>query len=300
VIRPPSGEQFEIHHGDQRAVVVEVGAALREYQAGERPLLDGFALEEAADGSRGQALIPWPNRIRDGRYEWEGEAQQLDLTEVARGNAIHGLVRWHNWSLMDRSADRVALGLRLHPMPGYPFLLDLEIAYRLSDAGLEVRTRAENIGPRPCPYGVGFHPYLTVGEVLDDTALRVPAGRRLISDERGIPTSSEAVAGGRHDFRNARAIGDLRLDDCFCDLARDGDGRARVTIEQDGRRVTLWLGEAYEYVMLYSGDTLAPRRRRRSIAVEPMTCPPNAFVSGDGLVRLEPGGVNVAMWGIEP
>jgi aldose 1-epimerase len=296
---PPSGEQFELRHGDQRAVVVEAGATLREYRRGADEVIDGFALDAHADGGHGQALIPWPNRVADGRYEWDGETHQLDITEMPRRNAIHGLVRWRSWQLVEREDDRVVLGTRLLAAPGYPFTLALEIGYRLTDAGLEVTASAENLGGSACPYGAGFHPYLTLGGRVDDALLRVPAARRLLADERGIPVGAEPVAGGAYDFGQPRAIGALALDDCFCELARDGDGRARVTIAADRRRATLWLGAACGFVMLYSGDTLAPARRRRGLAVEPMTCAPNAFISGDGLVRLEPGGMHIATWGIE-
>jgi aldose 1-epimerase len=297
---PPSGEQHELRHGDQRAVVVEVGGGLREYRTGGRELIDGFSLDTHADGARGQALVPWPNRIRDGRYEWEGEAQQLDISEVARANAIHGLVRWRSWQLVDRAEDRVTLAVTIFPMPGYPFTLRVEVAYRLGARGLEVTTRAENLGARACPYGAGFHPYLTLGGLLDDALLQLPAKRRLRLDERAIPAGSEPVAGTRFDFREPRRIGELAIDDCFCELERERDGRARVTLADAHRRVSLWLGEAYGYVMVFTGDTLSRERRRHGLAVEPMTCAPNAFASGDGLVRLEPGAAHVAVWGIEP
>jgi aldose 1-epimerase len=299
---PPSGEQHELRHGDQRAVIAAVGACLREYRSGARELIDGFAIGEHADGGRGQALIPWPNRIRDGRYDWDGERHQLDVSEVPRANAIHGLLRWREWRPADRGPSHVTLRERVFPMPGYPFTLAVEVDYRLDDAGLQCTTRATNVGARACPYGAGFHPYLSLGGPIDEALLTVPAARRLTLDERAIPTGSEALDGSPFDFRTARAIGGLAFDDCYCDLSRDGDGRARVTLAAPGGagRVALWLGEAYGYLMLYSGDTLAPARRRRGLAVEPMTCAPNAFVSGEGVVRLEPGDTHAAVWGIEP
>jgi aldose 1-epimerase len=295
----PSGEQFELLHGDQRAVVAEVGATLRSYRVGARDVLDGFEADQQADGARGQPLIPWPNRVRDGRYDWEAETHQLALSEPALGNAIHGLVRWRNWALLDWSASRATFGLRLHPMPGYPFTLGLSIQYELGVSGLRVCTRAENLGTRACPYGVGFHPYLTLGGPIDAARLTLPVEQRLIADERLVPVSSEAVAGTFYDFREPREIGALIIDTCFCSPLRDQDGRARVTLADDDASVTLWLGEAFNYVMVYSGDTLAAPRRRRGLAVEPMSCEPNAFESGKGLVALEPGDTHVAEWGIE-
>jgi aldose 1-epimerase len=299
----PSGEQFELTRGVQRAVVVEVGAGLRRYALGAWEVLDGYAAEERISDGRGQVLIPWPNRLRDGRYAWAGETWQLPLTEPPKGNAIHGLVRWLPWRAVAREADHVTLACRLHPQAGWPFTLDLVIAYTLGDEGLSVRTTAANVGGEACPYGAGAHPYLSAGTPrVDDAVLQAPGGVRLLADERQIPTGErEPVGGTPYDFRAPRALGDLRLDDAFTALARDEDGRARVRLsEPDGaRRATLWMDEAYEFVMLFSGDALPqPERRRRSLGVEPMTCAPNALQSGEGLRTLQPGESFSAAWGI--
>jgi aldose 1-epimerase len=295
-----SGEQFELHHGIQRAVVVEVGGALRRYSVGGRDVIDGFETNQRADGGRGQPLLPWPNRLSDGRYDWDGEMMQLSLSDTKLGHAIHGLVRWRNWQVLAWGPSRLTLGLRLFPMAGYPFTLGVTIEYELSDAGLRVCTRAENLGARACPYGVGFHPYLTLGGPIDGARLTLPAERMLVADERLIPVSSEPVAGTPYDFRAPRAIGALVLDACFHELGRDVDGRARVTLAGTDANVTLWMGDAFDYVMVYTGDTLGvPERRRRALAVEPMSCAPNAFVSAAGLIRLEPLQTHTAEWGIE-
>jgi aldose 1-epimerase len=296
---PATGEQFELRHDDQRAVVVEVGGALREYTVGEHDVLDGFALDERSDGGRGQPLMPWPNRLCDGRYAWDGQTLQLALNDTKFGHAIHGLVRWRNWQVLAWEPSRITFGLRLFPMTGYPFTLGLTIDYELSDAGLRVCARAENLGTAACPYGVGFHPYVTVGGAIDAAQLTLPAARMLIPDERLIPVSSQPVAGTPYDFRAPREIGSLVLDACFHQFARDDDGRARVTLTGAESDVTVWLGDAYHYVMLYTGDTLAPERRRRALAVEPMSCPPNAFASADGVIRLEPMQTHTAEWGIK-
>jgi aldose 1-epimerase len=294
----PSGEQFELAHGEQRAVVVEVGGGLRSYRRGDVELLDGFAASERADGGRGQVLAPWPNRLGDGRYEWEGETHQLPLSEPELANAIHGLVRWRNWQVLDRAPSRLTVGLRLLPMPGYPFALGLSVEYELGEEGLAVCARAENLGDSACPYGVGFHPYLKIGATVDTARLELPAACVLTVDERQLPVAAQPLAGTSHDFREPRAIGATVLDTCFTDLERDGDGIARVTLADDNRSVTLWMGEPFGYVMVYSGDTLAAARRRQGLAVEPMSCAPDAFRSGEGLVRLEPHEQHLAKWGI--
>jgi aldose 1-epimerase len=292
----PSGEQVELALGEQRAVVVGVGAGLRTYSVGGQPVIDGYDAGELCPSGRGQLLVPWPNRIEDGRYEFDGRAFQLPFDEPERRNAIHGLTRWSHWSVADRAADRVAFEHVLYPCPGYPFPLALRAAYSLSDEGLTVRTEATNLGPDRAPYGVGSHPYLALDhELVDDVELRVPAATVLVADGRGIPLGSKSVADEGLDFRVPRAIGSLKLDHCFTALEREGDGRARVGVGT----TTLWADESYPYLMVFTGDGL-PDVERRSIAVEPMTCAPNAFRSGDGLVRLEPGESHVAGWGITP
>lgn len=292
----PSGEQVELSFGDHEVVVTEVGAGLRAYSAGGRDVLDGYAVDEFATSGRGQLLIPWPNRIRDGAYELDGRRHQLDLSEPARDNAIHGLVRWSSWSVSERSADRAVLDHVLRPRPGYPFTLELRVEYSLSADGLTAITTATNIGAETCPYGAGWHPYLSVrGDIVDEALLRVPAQSVLEADQRGIPVGSRPVEATELDFREPRPIGPTRLDHCFTDLDRGEDGRARVAIGE----TTLWTDEAYQYLMVFTGDGL-PDVERRSLAVEPMTCTPNAFVSGQGLVLLEPGDSHAAAWGITP
>ena len=296
----PSGRQIEITYGDQRAVVVEAGGGLREYLAGGREILDGYALDELSPSGRGQVLIPWPNRLRDGSYEFDGSRHQLPLTEQDQQNAIHGLVRWSAWTVGEREPDRVVVEHVLHAQPGYPFSLELGIEYRLSEEGLRVRTTATNIGTMPCPYGSGMHPYLTAGTAtVDSVILRAPGRTVLRSDERGIPIGTAPVEGTEHDFRRPRPIAATKLDHCFTDLERDGDGRARVELRDadSDRALTVWMDEAYPYVMLFTGDPL-PDVDRRSIAVEPMTCPPNAFRTGRDLIRLEPGESASSAWGI--
>jgi aldose 1-epimerase len=190
----PSGRQIEIASGDQQAVVVEIGAGLRSYSVGGRELVDGYGAEEMSSSGRGQALIPWPNRLQDGSYEFDGRRHQLALNEPERHNAIHGLVRWAAWTVSTREPHRVVMEHILYPQPGYPFALRLSIEYTLSESGLRVQTTAENVGRNPCPYGGGAHPYLTLGTpTVDGLILRVPARTILRSDERGLPIGREVV-----------------------------------------------------------------------------------------------------------
>jgi aldose 1-epimerase len=295
----PSGDQIEISHGDQRAVVVEVGGGLRTYSAGGHELLDGYGVDEMSRSGRGQVLLPWPNRIQDGSYEFDGRRHQLPINDVPEQDAIHGLVRWAGWQAQEHEPNRVVMRHRIHPQPGYPFSLEVGIEYLLSDEGLQVTTTATNVGADPCPYGCGAHPYLRAGaEMVDALTLRAPGRIVLLSDERGIPVDSQPVDGTEFDFRRPRRMMGTRLDNAFTDLERDGDGLARVTLTgAEAGALSLWVDEAYRYLMLFTGDPL-PDVNRRSLAVEPMTCPPNAFRTGEALIRLDPGQSFTSTWGL--
>jgi aldose 1-epimerase len=296
---PPSGRQVEIRHGPQRATIVEVGGGLREYLVDDQPVLDGYGVDEMASGGRGQVLLPWPNRLADGRYEFDGQTLQLPIDEQTTRTANHGLARWANWVVEAEAENRATARLTLHPRPGYPFSLAVEVSYVLDDDGLTARTVARNVGRTRLPFGIGFHPYVTVGTPLVNSArLHLRAARFLETDERLLPTGRMfEVAGSAFDFRDARPLGELKIDTCFTELVRDADGRAWVQVSAE-RGVRLWLDEAYTFVQVFTGDTLDPERRRHGLAVEPMTCPANAFRSGPGLLVLEPEESFSGAWGL--
>jgi aldose 1-epimerase len=299
---PPSGEQHELRHAGLTAVVVEVGGALRELSHDGRPLLDGYGVDETCVGARGQTLVPWPNRIRDGRYSWQGADKQLALSEPEQHNAIHGLARWQPWAVAEKSEDRIALRTVVFPQTGWDWPLEVVNTYTLSTSGLTVRTEATNLGAGPCPYAVGAHPYITAGtDLIDACSLTVPAALWLPTGEQQIPTGQEPVDGTAYDFRQPRTLGDTKIDYAFTDLLRDPDGKARVRlVAPDGHGVAVWVGEAYPYVEIFTGDALPDAaRRRRGLGVEPMTGAPDAFNSRAGLVTLEPAATHVGEWGVE-
>jgi len=298
----PSGRQHTICHGGQRAVVVQVGGGLRAYEVDGFPVLDGYGEEEMASAGRGQVLAPWPNRLADGRYELDGQTWQLPLSEPEQRNAIHGLVRWSSWDLLDATASRIRVGHVLWPQAGYPFTLALEVDYELSAAGLRVTMRARNAGSRAAPFGAGMHPYVRADlGGIDGSALRLPAERWLETSGRRIPTGRAlGVAGTDYDFREPRRLGATAMDVALTGLVRDADGLARTELRSadGGRLVTVWVDRHFEYLMLFTGDTLAEGERRRSLGVEPMTCAPDAFRNGLGLILLQPGQAVSGSWGV--
>lgn len=298
---PPSGHQFEISAGNHQVTVVEVGGGVRRYRVGDRDVLEPYPLEAMCDGAHGAPLIPWPNRLGDGRYRFDGRDYQLALSEPEKHNAIHGLMRWRPWEPVEHSDSRVVVSATLLPMPGYPFTLAMQIDYHLDDHGLTVATTATNIGAVVCPYAAGQHPYLSPGDgEIDTCTLQMSADTRILTDPaRQLPIGTEKVSGTVFDSHTPRLVDDLRIDDAFTDLARDADGRAWVRLTgNDGRTVSLWVDDSYPILELYTGDELAAGRRRRGLGAEPMTCPPNGFQTGEHLIRLEPGASVTTTWGV--
>lgn len=295
--------EFELVRGSQSAVVREGGAALRSYRVGGRELLDGFGRRGWSRDGRGQVLLPWPNRVRHGRYRFGGAAHQLPLSEPERGNAIHGLARWAPWTPLDRSSEAITLGLELQPQTGYPYWLELRCRHLLTTSGLQVTLGAVNLGDSAAPFGAGSHPYLRLdGEAVDDLQLQLPAASFLEADGAGLPTGRKVpVAGTPYDFRTGRRIGSLALDTAFCDLGAAPRWEATLAAPPGSERLRLWAEAAFRFAMVYTADSVRePDRRRRGLALEPMTCAPDAFNNGLGLLRLEPGGHFEASWGLEP
>lgn len=296
----PSGDQFKITGAGYSAVITESGGALRALSYDERALLHGFPEDEMASGGRGQLLMPWPNRIRDGRYRFGDHDLQLGLTDPSHGNASHGLARWVAWTVEEHTASSVSLVYRLMAQAGYPWTVDLHVLYDLSADGLQVTQTATNLSTEAAPYASGAHPYLCVGEAIDDLELCLPVQTHLLVDERLLPRGTEPVP-EELDFRTPRRIGGVVLDDGFGSLVNE-DGTATVTLVDpaSGQGVALWVDERHRWLQVYTPP--AGSGPRPAIAIEPMTAPADAFNSGTDLVTLAPAGQEgdelSASWGI--
>jgi aldose 1-epimerase len=297
-----TGNQFEIAAGPYRAVVTEAGAALRLLTHDGHDLILPHDADEPAPAAYGQLLAPWPNRIDHGRYSYGGAPHQLDISEPPLDCAIHGLVRWVSWTVAEQGPDRIRLAHRLMAHGGYPYRLDLEAEYTLdAGAGLTIRLTARNTGSRTAPYAHGAHPYLTVGEPIDSCTVSIPAGSYLPTDDRKLPTGPpEDVTGTRYDLGEPAVLGDRKIDNAYTGLRRDDDGRLRVRLTNSAgdRSSTFWMDDAHPWLEIYTADEVPEGQRRLGIGVEPMTCPPNAFVSGIDVIDLKPGDTTTGSWGI--
>jgi aldose 1-epimerase len=301
-VRQASGDQYAIAWGGSEAQISQVGATLRTFAVDGLDAIDGFPSDERCTDGRGQVLAPWPNRLTDGQYHYDGRDCQAPLNEPSRHGAIHGLVRWFDWTLVESDAASVTLACVVRPQPGYEWQLDLEITYALDDTGLAVTFRATNADREPAPFGVGFHPYLTLATTtVDGLELTVPATALLDPDAPADRPTMMPVASTPLDFTQPRRIGALELDSAFGELAFSSDGRAvaRLANPENGRWVELWVDDRFRYLMVYTADRVArPERRRAAVAVEPMTCPPNALRTGLDLVELAPGASWRGTWGL--
>jgi aldose 1-epimerase len=285
----PSTEPTEVvlSAGDARLAVDLRGGGMRRLVVGDWDVLDGYPARAVTEGWPGAVLVPWPNRVRDGRWSWRGRDLQLDLRSPAEPNAIHGLVAWQPWAALAQSSAAATVGTTLEPHPGYPFRLAVAVDYALNPDRLTVTVRVRNIGTAAAPVGVGLHPYLHVGANEDGgiggAELTVPA-RTALETEGGLPT------GARHRFHgDVGRIGHRAFDTPLTDLERDDDGWARLRLRGPLGELELAVDEAWPWLQIYTGDGMPEGQRRRSLAVEPMTCPPNALADDADLLVLEPG-----------
>lgn len=299
---PRSGRQLRIAAHGYHAEIASIGATLRVLSIDGRDIVAPFEADTVRPGYRGATLAPWPNRIVDGRYGFGGEEHQLPLTEQERGHALHGLLAWVEFEDRLVLDDRVVLAAMIVPQAGYPFRVDVEVEYRLDASGLHQTVTAYNFGTDVTPWGTGSHPYLVAGSGhVDDWSLLLPASDVLtVAPDRMSPVEVEPVS--KHpewDFRTERRIGDVFIDHAFTELARTG-GVAEVRLmAADGQGVGMAWDERCAWVQLHTADTPAtPETHRIGLAVEPMTCPPDAFNSGIDLVTLAPGASHAASWRI--
>jgi aldose 1-epimerase len=293
-----SGEQYTISAGPYRATVIEVGAGLRQFTHDGVDVTVPYAEDILTPKGAGKLLVPWPNRIRAGRYTFLGEQQQLALTEPGEGNAIHGLARWARWTPTVQQESRITLVHDIVPQTGYPFEVRVEATYTLdAEFGLSLSLSAHNHGRGPAPFGAGFHPYLsTRGAELDATTVHVPARQRLLTDEASVPVGTQSVEGTPYDLRRGKRLKDLRMDTGFTDLhVEAGRGAAEVRSKAGGARI--WFDETFRYLQVFTWPDLAGAGP--GVAVEPMTCASDAFNSTSGLIVLDPGGTWAGSLGIQ-
>jgi len=262
------GDAIELAAGDYRAIVSRQGAAICSLTCAGEDLIWSYPPESGPTGFQGQLLLPWPNRVGDGRYVFTGVEHRLEINEPERDTALHGLAYALPWLPLEIGPDRARLSCTLDGAPGYPFRLELSAVHELdAAAGLTITLAARNTGGTPAPYGAGAHPYLAVAPPLDEAVLRLPAASRLPADERLLPAGPpEPVEGTEHDFRSARPIGGAVFDTAFTDLDRGPDGLAWTVLSGERGAVAIWADSAFGWLQVFSADSLPGGLRRHALA----------------------------------
>lgn len=296
-----SGRIYEIRAGRQRALIAGVAATLLSWQVDGTEQLLTHQPDDVGEGYQGKTILPWPNRIDHGQYHFDGRDLQVPINEPKRQAALHGLMSFVEWRAVEHLPDRVVLHYFLHPQYGYPFSLAFRVEYQIDAQGLRRTLQARNAGTTSAPFGTASHTYIAASTgTIDSIVLELPASTYYLTNDRLIPTGTAPVDGSPYDFRTPRRLAGTKMDTAFTRLTRQPDGTAVVRFQRPSANdVELWMDSTYEYLQVYTDDTPdTPRPGRAGITVEPVTCAPNAFVTGDGLIVLRPGDTYEGTWGL--
>lgn len=298
-------QRWNIRHGRHTATVSERGGAISRYAVNGVPVIRGVPDGEVPSAFDGAVLAPWPNRIRDGRWTFDASPQQLAITEPGTGSALHGLLAWAPWQLQGASEDAVTLSAVVLPQPGYPLSVAVSVTWSVSADGLKCLLEVRNLGERAAPFGVGTHPYFSVaGHRVDDLSLTLPAASWIETDERLLPVARRSVedSAGKNDFRQPRSLRDVSLDTAFTGVTANPDGTSTVRLAGPDGELEIWAEESFGWWQVYTSDYFDPgsERYRREVAIEAMTCGPDAFNTGQDLIVLEPGAQWQGRWGVRP
>ncbi len=293
----PTGRRFHLRTANATAEIAQVGAALRALTVDGVDLVPRYPDDVPTPAASGVVLVPWPNRIRDGRYTFDGTDLQLAISEPKFGNASHGLLRFAAYQPIEQTDERLVLGADVVPQTGYPFHLRTRVTFTLQRDGVHVAHDIENVGSSPAPVALGVHPYLQIGGVdTADLVVHSSGTTTLVLDERNIPVDEVPVGAGT-DLREGVRLGDAALDNGYRGLTRDADGRARHTLTApDGARVELWQDAGFRWAQVFTTDRYPGHPL--AVAIEPMTAPANAFATGEDLERLECGDTLHREWGV--
>ena len=300
ITTPRTGQQYSIRRGDFSAVVTELGAILRRFDYRDREILVPFDPDAPVPCCNGYVLVPYPNRLEDGEYRFEGHDYSLPIDERDRQTALHGLGYRYMWQLRTLTEDAVTLQWRVPNLAGYPFDVTVSVTYAITDDGLRMTVQARNAGPENAPWAFGIHPWLSNGrhgygneEIERDNApcrLSLPADTHIISSpDRLLPVGEEAVDGTDHDLRKGVTIAGHTFDDAWTDVHRDEDGSSTATFTRpDGIEVSLSGDRTIHSWQVCTGTGFPADAHPAGVAVEPMTAHANAFRSGRNLVTLRP------------
>jgi aldose 1-epimerase len=292
-------QTYALSFAGYSATIRSLGGALSSLEYLERPLVEAFNWNEERALYQGNNLAPWPNRIRDGRYEIGLRTFQLPITEAHRNNALHGLINSIEWQLVEKTDQRVILETLLLESEYYPSSLKFSVVYELDSIGLNWKLVAENVGNDLAPYGASIHPYL-IGDpksTVNEWTLFLPCKKYLkVDSKRLLPTGLDSCEGD-FAFQLPRIIGSLSIDHAF---RIDPDNKNQRIEVRAPSNFGVWMeyDKNSKWIQIHTADRDDGPGTRGCLAVEPMTCPADAFNSRVDLLWIRPGHSHSMQWQI--
>jgi aldose 1-epimerase len=279
---------FSNDNGDAFAVVPQFGACLLDLQFKGVSVLDGYATPaELIENkwSKNIILLPYPNRLRDGRYTHEGKTYQFDLTSPDTQNSIHGFGKDAPMRVEEVWVEKNGAGLTCvwhydGHQAAYPFPFEAKVMMLLSQRMLTVNMSFRNTSTETIPVGLGWHPYFKMSEKSDDSSLQMPDCQLISIDDRMLPTGEKTNFDA---FKTLRKINDSTLDNGFYLTNQTRD--AETILASAHGQLIFWQEtgpQKWNFLQVFTPP------HRQSVAIEPMTCNIDAFNNGDGLVMLKP------------
>ncbi|MDB1337473.1 aldose 1-epimerase family protein, partial [Bifidobacterium animalis] len=292
---PRTGQQFSISHGDYTAVIAQLGATLRVFRYQGDDVTVSTGPDDVVTCCVGRVLVPFPNRLEHGSYDFDGAHYQLPINEPERDNAIHGFGMNYYWQLERLTEDSVTLSWRVPLTEGYPFSLQVFITYTLSNSGMRIDCDAVNNGDGPAPWAMAVHPWFSNGEdahgnaidaVTSRCSVQIPANTHVLTNGNLIPTGTEPVDGTKFDFRTAALLDRQPYDDALTDLTHAADGTVTAVFTRpDGRQVAIIGDESITSFQVCTGTGFPEAIHPTGVAVEPQTAYANTFRTGIDLIE---------------
>jgi len=300
---------IELKFKNQILKINPLGGGIAQYyilENGERrDIIYGYGNEENKAGSMGDILFPFPGRVKDSIYEFDGKKYLLSGTKIKDGHAKDGFAKINPWKIPPQKENEAKLLFEMteeeYEPKGFPFSLQLTLHYSLSKDGFTCRAEVLNFGSKPAPFGLGFHPYFSLGaNSVNDLEIKIPAKKLVEFDNNLFPTGKTIdLEYSSLNFGNSKKIKENIIDNCFCGLDTE-NGIAKTCLTFQDYKVKIWQDRNFPYLQIYSGDTIPEQYRRHGLAVEPQTCTGFALNKPEmGLIILSPDEKFIGSWGVE-
>ena len=258
-----------------------LGASLQELSFDAIPII--YGIEVSDEGivdyqsiNKSSLLFPFPGRIKNGKYDYNQQSFQLEQNEKNRSNAIHGLVYDKHFEVESTETSEVDATVVLSydskgTLVGFPFNFQLIITYLITNGSVELSATVKNKDEVSFPFGLGWHPYFK-SEHLQNSSLSFSSDEQLVCNENQIPKSAK-----KNNLQQTFKLKNKFFDDSFILLEKE------VKFKSENYSLNMNFSENSDaFLQIYTPED------RKSIAIEPMSCSPNAFNSGNGLKILQP------------